>query len=241
MASDSLEMVTYDLSHRIETDMTTYPGDPDVSVDPQATHADDGCRVSSVAMGSHTGTHVDAPSHTEAGGSDLDAFDVGTFVFEARVVSLDKDPREPITTADLAEGVSASATDDSVEDDGSASDTDPTDDADCLLLHTGWDTRWNTDAYLDYPYLTPEAAAWCAERDYHIGVDALNVDPTPSANATADEPAGFAVHHVLLGDERLIIENLRGLDAVPTRFRLYAFPLALADADGAPVRAVAVA
>jgi len=222
-------MAIYDLSQRIETGITTYPDDPDVSVSAHATHATEGFRVASVAMGSHTGTHVDAPSHTEESGKDLDAFDIGTFAFEARVVRLDKAPRERITTADLAESAPA--------DDAT---NDPADEADCLLLHTGWDVHWNSSSYLDHPYLTSDAAEWCASRGYHVGIDALNVDPTPSQNTTDDEPSGFGAHHALLGADKLIIENLRGLDGVPEEFTLYAFPLALADADGAPVRAVAV-
>jgi len=219
----------YDLSHPIETDMPIYPGDPDVSVGAHATHSDEGVRVSSVAMGSHTGTHIDAPSHTEARGRDLDTFDVGTFEFETCVVDLDKNSREPITTDDLGEAIKAPA----AEHSGSTAD------ADCLLLHTGWDAHWGAEKYFDHPYLTEAAAAWCADREYHVGIDALNVDPTPTEKATADEPSGFGAHHALLGADRLIVENLRGLDEVPKRFTLYAFPLAIAAADGAPVRAVA--
>lgn len=62
----------------------------------------------------------------------------------------------------------------------------------------------------------------------------------PSSNSTGDEPSGFSAHHALLGADQLIIENLRGLDQVPKEFTLCAFPFALANADGAPVRAVAI-
>ena len=226
-------MTIYDLSQPIETGMTTYPGDPDVAVDAHATHAADGVRVSAVAMGSHTGTHVDAPSHTEAGDKDIDAFDVETFAFEARVVRLNERPREPITTADLVAGLSTSEVD-------SADDAESTSRIDCLVLHTGWDVHWNSDTYRDHPYLTADAAAWCASRGYHVGIDALNVDPTPTDNATDDEPSDLGAHHGLLGAGKVIVENLRGLDRVPDEFTLYAFPLTLVGADGAPVRAVAV-
>lgn len=221
-------MAMYDLSHPIETGMPVYPGDPSVSVEAHATHGDEGVRVSSVAMGSHTGTHIDAPSHTETGRGDLDAFDVETFAFEAWLIDLEKNSRDSITTDDLEVVITESPL-------GSGSSAA---DVDCLLFRTGWDAHWGTERYFDHPYLTEAAAAWCADRDYHVGIDALNVDPTPTENATADEPSGFGAHHALLGADRLIVENLRGLDAVPKRFTLYAFPLAIA-ADGAPVRAVA--
>nr|WP_330166323.1 hypothetical protein [Halobacterium sp. KA-6] len=59
-----------------------------------------------------------------------------------------------------------------------------------------------------------------------------------SERATDDEPTGYPAHHALLGDERLILENLRNLDALPQRCTIRAYPLPV-DADGAPVRAVA--
>ena len=72
-----------------------------------------------------------------------------------------------------------------------------------------------------------------------VGIDALNPDPTPSSLACDDEPAGVQAHHALLGNDCLIVENLRALSQLPTRFELRAYPLALGG-DGAPVRAVGV-
>lgn len=209
-------MSLYDCSHRIETGMTVYPGDPDVSVAPQATIDDHDCRVSQLALGSHAGTHVDAPSHTESAGRSLDEFDVDMFRFDARLVDVrDFGARDAIPPDRL-----------------------PDTDCDLLVFHTGWDDHWNTDRYVDHPYLAPETAARCADAGCHVAVDALNVDPTPSENAADDEPAGFRAHHELLGNDCLILENLTGLDRLPERFTLHAYPLALG-VDGAPVRAVA--
>jgi kynurenine formamidase len=210
-------VTTYDLSQPLASGMQTYPGDPAVAVDSHADVDDDGYRVTALALGSHSGTHVDAPSHTEPAGATLGAFAVETFRFDAQLVDVRRDARSPIAVADLPE---------------------PTD-ADILVFRTGWDDHWGTDRALDHPYLTREAAAWCVEHDYHVGTDALSVDPTPSSNAAADEPAGFGAHHAILGAGGLIYENFTGLGRLPDRFGLHAYPLAL-DADGAPVRAVAV-
>lgn len=205
-----------DLSHPVETGMQTFPGDPEVCVARAADLEADGYRVSALELGSHAGTHVDAPSHTEPDGDDLGAYPIEAFRFEARRVDLrDLDAREPITRDRL-----------------------PATDADLLALHTGWDAHWGTDRYLDHPYLTPRAAEWCAERDHAVATDGLNPDPTPSPNAGDDEPGGFPVHAALLGEGVLILENLTGLETVPERFTLHAYPLKL-DADGAPIRAVA--
>ena len=207
----------HDLSHPIETGMQTYPGDPAVTVEPAATHGTDGFHVESVECGSHSGTHVDAPAHTEPDGRTLDAYPVERFVFDAlRVDCRDVGAREPIPARRV-----------------------PDADVDLLAFRTGWDATWGTDRYLDHPYLSPAAAEACAERGFDVGIDTLNPDPTPSPNAGDDEPTGLEAHHALLGDGSLIVENLAGLGAVGERFELRAYPLAL-PSDGAPVRAVGV-
>lgn len=211
-------MSTYDLSHPIETGMQTYPSDPPVAVEPHATFEADGYRVSAVELGSHAGTHVDAPSHTESEGSTLDDVPLETFSFDAlRVDVRGREPRAAVGVPSLPE---------------------PTDDT-LLVLHTGWDEHWGTAAYRDHPYLTPAAAEWCAAHDYHVAVDAPSVDPTPTERATDGEPEGFPAHHALLGADRLLVENLTRLESLPRRFELRAYPLALGG-DGAPVRAVGV-
>jgi kynurenine formamidase len=210
-------MTTHDLSHPLQTGMQTYPGDPNVALAPHADFDADGYRVTALSLGSHTGTHVDAPSHTEPDGKTLGDFPLDTFRFDAQVVDVRRGARAPIDVGDLPTAT----------------------DADLLVFHTGWDDHWGTDRYRDHPYLTAAAAEWCVEHDYHVATDALNVDPTPSPNASEGEPSGFGAHHALLGAGRLVYENLTGLEHLPSRVELHAYPLAL-DADGAPVRAVAV-
>jgi len=63
-----------DLTQPIETGMQTYPGDPEVAVRPHATDEENEARVSALECGSHTGTHVDAPAHTEPDGKTLDGY-----------------------------------------------------------------------------------------------------------------------------------------------------------------------
>ena len=206
-----------DLSQPITTGMPVFPGDPPVAVQPHATIEDEGYRISAVDCGSHTGTHVDAPSHTEAAGQPIDEFPVSRFVRDAVRVDLREcAPREAI-----------------------GPDALPTAEADAVVLHTGWDDHWGESAYFDHPFLTPAAARHCVEYGYDVAVDALNVDPTPTGAAADDEPTGFQAHHALLGNDRLIIENLTNLSGLPERFELLAFPLQLDGGDGAPIRAVA--
>ena len=205
-----------DLTHRVESGMQTYPGDPTVTVREHASHAADGYRVAALALGSHSGTHVDAPAHTEPAGRTLDSYPPERFAFDAvRVDCRDLDARAAIGPERVpGEG-------------------------DLVAFWTGWDDHWGTERYLDHPYLSPAAAERCAARGLAVGTDTLNPDPTPTDRATGDEPEGFQAHHALLGADCLVIENLRNLGAAGDRFELRAYPLALAG-NGAPVRAVAV-
>lgn len=196
-----------DLSHPIEDGMPVYPGDPAVSVDTAADFDVDGYRVSRLELGTHTGTHVDAPSHLERDGATLGDFAPTDFEWDARVVHLDPDARGEIRVDAVPQG-----------------------DADAVVFATGWSDHWSTDRYRDHPHLTTDAAARCADRGLHVGLDVPSPDPPDSAE--------FPAHHELLGKNCLILENLTNLAGLPERITLHAYPLPV-DADGAPVRAIA--
>ncbi len=207
----------YDLTHPITDGMQTYPGDPPVRVSQAADMETDGYRATDLHVRSHTGTHVDAPAHTEPDGKSLDAIPIERFVWDAiRVDCRGFDAREAISP-----------------------DCVPDEAADLVVFWTGWDEHWGTDRYYDHPYLAPETARMCAEHGYDVGVDTINPDPTPSEHERSEEPDGLPAHHALLGEGRLVIENLTGLARLPRRFELRASPLALGG-DGGPVRAVGV-
>lgn len=61
-----------DLSLPLYDGMPVYDGDPPVRVTKVCTRDKDGWEVRQLQMGSHTGTHVDAPVHMHEGGSSLD-------------------------------------------------------------------------------------------------------------------------------------------------------------------------
>lgn len=216
-------MQPVDLTHAIETDMPVYPGTEPVRVEPAATRDRDGYRTTRLDLDSHAGTHVDAPAHLVDGPS-LDELPPERFRFAAATADLRPlDAREAVGVDPLREGLAA----------------DPAT-VDLITIITDWDRHWGTERYFDHPFLTAEAAAWLAERECDLGIDTINPDPTPTENA-ADEPDGFPAHEALLGADRLIVENLRGLDRLPDRFELHAYPLRFEGADASPVRAVAYA
>ncbi len=206
-----------ELSHRITSGMQVYPGDPGVEIGSALEVARDGVDVAQLHLGSHTGTHLDAPSHTVPGGRTTGRIGLDELVGESLVVHLDGlAPRQLYGLAELASALA-----------GGLPERVPP----IVVVDTGWASRFGTDAALEHPALDPDAAAELLRRGMRVlAVDTLSPDPTGGD--------GFPVHDVVLGGDALIVENLTGLEGLPERVRVGLFPLPI-DADGAPVRAVA--
>ncbi|QUW19061.1 cyclase family protein [Agrococcus sp. Marseille-Q4369] len=206
-----------DLSHPVVDGMQVYPGDPEVRIAPALTVAADGVDVASIRMGSHAGTHVDAPSHSIEGGRTMADVALDELVGEALVV------RVPGLSGGDAYGWRE------LEASGSLPERLPP----IVLIDTGWAARFDTELALQHPALAADAARELQRRGMRVlAVDTLSPDPTGAADAS------FPVHEVVLGADGLIIENVRGLESLPAPVRVGFFPLRLAG-DGAPVRAVA--
>jgi kynurenine formamidase len=206
-----------DLSLPIESDMPRFAGTPPVYI--AHSHRLDvaGFNMRTVTLGTHAGTHLDAPSHFLSEGNAVDELEFERCVGEAFVLDLShKSALDQITVRDLQEAGAASD-----ELNGRR-----------LILRTDWDLRFRTAEYFtDYPALAPQSAEWLAASGiWLLGLDIPSLHPTEFVT----------MHEVLLGEDVAIVEslaNLRSLSASHIFFS--ALPLRLAGADGAPVRAVA--
>ena len=81
-------MKVFDLSHPIEPEMQIYPGDPVFACHRAATVKEHGYNVTSLSMGSHTGTHLDAPSHFFENGKTVDDLPLDALVGPVVVLAL---------------------------------------------------------------------------------------------------------------------------------------------------------
>ena len=208
-----------DLSHRIEDGMVTYKGLPAPHIcdfwkrEDTVGNYDDGStfQIGRIDMVANTGTYLDTPFHRYAEGADLAA--VGL----ERLAGLDG-------LCVRAEGMEAGAElFDGLDVAGKA-----------VLVHTGWDRHWRTDAYYSgHPYLSEAAARLLAERGAAlVGIDSYNIDDT----SVRRRP----VHTILLGAGTLICEHMTGLAALPASgFRFTAAPPRVAGMGTFPVRAFA--
>lgn len=207
-------MRVVDLSHPLDDRTQVYPGDPPVRLRAARSLERDGYRVSELHLGSHSGTHLDAPSHLVPDGATVDELPLHLLVGPAVVVDVrDLGPREPVGWERLTAHARPGRT---------------------LVLHTGWDRFWGSARYEDHPYLDGEAARELVAAGVRaVGTDALSVDETGGA----DLPA----HAALLTAGGVVVENLTNLQAVDHPEPLLSvLPLPLRGCDGSPVRAVAL-
>ncbi|WP_194397589.1 cyclase family protein [Microbacterium atlanticum] len=205
-----------DLSHPILDGMMVYPGDPEVTIRPALTLATDGVAVAQLDLGSHTGTHVDAPAHTVPGGRTMADVTLDELVGDALVIRV----------RDVGEGEQYGW------DALTAAADIPAAVPGIVVVYTGWAQWFGSGRGLRHPSLDPAAARELMARGMRVlAVDTLSPFPTGS-------DGGFPVHDVVLGGDGLIVENVTGLDDLPAQVRVGFFPLKL-DGDGAPVRGVA--
>jgi arylformamidase len=85
-------MKVVDLTRPLISGMPVFPGDPPVAIERVRTHDEDGFEVSRICLGSHSGTHLDAPRHFFPEGATLDEFPVGRFVGRGVIVDLRQTP-----------------------------------------------------------------------------------------------------------------------------------------------------
>jgi len=211
-----LVMRVIDLSQTIEPGMPCYPGTPEPVFQSVSSIKHDGFAEQRLTFSSHTGTHIDLPSHILQSGCSLDGFSLDRFTGKGIVIDV-RGSSGGIITVDLLK----------------AYETDLLT-CDFLLLYSGWSQYWGSPAYYQgFPVLSLEAVLWLNEFQLKgIGVDMISVDASGSSD--------FPVHALLLQHGIVIIENLSDLSLLLHHsFVFVAFPLKIAQAEASPVRAVA--
>src|SRR5437762_13877585 len=129
----------FDLSHSVENGMTFFPDDPEPSFVPA--NMAPPWRVTQLSIGTHTGTHVDAPAHFIPHGKTIDQYPLERFFVSGIVVPALGCTGDEAIGVDVFAGYLAML---------------PT--CGAVLVQTGWDSYWGDERYMCHPYLSPEAA-----------------------------------------------------------------------------------
>ncbi|WP_406661015.1 cyclase family protein [Methanolobus sp. ZRKC3] len=208
-----------DISVGISSDMPVYPGDPKPSIENVFSIDKDGFAVSKVGIGTHTGTHIDAPSHILKDGASIDMVSIDHFL--GRAVVLDLSYMEKDISRDDLESCFKS------------SDVYKNAEIDILLLKTVMHSF--EPVYSDIHGLTvgldKTVGQWILEYGFRtVGIDTLSVDSDP----------GLSNHKLLLENDVCIIENLDLAEVRGGIYEFICFPLKLIGCDASPARAILI-
>ena len=204
----------YDISTPVIDGGVVYPGNPEIRIEPQQAIARGaGANVSSVAFGSHTGTHVDAGKHFFDDGQTVDRIALARLVGPA-ILLVFPDDLMSVAAADLEKHDIGSHT--------------------RVLLRTRNSALLSKPEFVtDYTFLAPDGAEYLVAKGVElVGIDYLSIEQFHSGH--------HRTHLTLLGRGVVIVEGLDLSQPPPGVYQLICLPLRLAGLDGAPARAVLV-
>jgi arylformamidase len=201
-----------DVSVPLRSGMVHWPDNPPVRIERMLDiERGDVANVSTISLGSHTGTHMDAPIHFVRGGEGMDRMPFDATMGLARVIEIQD---------------ATSIKPDELDPHGIGR-------GERVLFKTrnsslAW---WARDFIEDFVYVSQEAARYLAERGVRtVGVDYLSV-----GGFYAD---GVETHQALLGAGIWVIEGLDLSGVEPGEHELICLPLKVEGGDGAPARAL---
>ena len=206
--------IYYDISVPLVNGGLVYPGNPAIAITPQQEVSKGAsANVSVLSIGSHSGTHVDAPKHFFDDGLGVDALPLEVLMGPCVLICVEDDV-DAVGQAELERHE--------------------------LTSHTRVLIKTRNSSYIrerefrkDYTYLAPDGAAHLARLGVRlVGVDYLSIEQFHTGH--------HKTHRTLLEKGIVIVE---GLDlSVPPMgpYELRVLPLRLAGLDGAPARAVMV-
>jgi arylformamidase len=201
-----------DVSVTVRHGMPHWPDNPPIVLQRvMDTGRGDECNLSHLAMGVHSGTHMDAPVHFIHGASGLDEMPLTATMGQARVIQID-DPQE-ITAGELR-----------------GHDLQP---GERILFRTSNSERcWQSSGFVeDFVGISEQAAEHLADAKVRtVGVDYLSV-----GRYHAD---GAKIHKTLLKAGIWIIEGLNLSAVTGGRYEMICLPVKLHGSDGAPARAI---
>ena len=205
----------YDISMPVQSGGVVYPGNPEIRIElQQAIARGASSNVSSIAFGSHTGTHVDAPRHFFDEGAGAESLPLDVLMGPALLIAMD--PDVTAVTADLLRA------------------HDLTHASRVLIRTRNSSFIGDREFHRDFTFLAPAGAEYLVQNGVRlVGVDYLSVEQFHSGH--------HQTHRTLLGHGVVIVEGLDLHEPPPGVYELRCLPLRLVGLDGAPARAVLLA
>lgn len=204
----------------IHEGMQTFPTHwhPFVEITQLGRHGIENRETRKITLGTHTGTHMDAPRHFFADGATLDDIPLATLIGPACLVNFSHlADLTPVTVEMLIELLGQTV-------------------PERLILRFDWDRHIGTQRYYSHhPYLTPEAAHYLVDKGLILlAMDTPQPDnPAHGQKSLVDSP----IHKIFLSKGVILVEYLCNLAPITQMERmLFVAPLKIAGGDGAPAR-----
>jgi len=212
LSSDERSGEWIDISVPIYSGMVHWPGDPSVNIElVHAISRGDAANVSKLALGAHTGTHMDAPGHFISDGAAIHEMPLDATIGRVRVIPVENNQAifpEELELHNLQEG-------------------------ERILFRTINSERcWKDNRFIeDFVYISALAAKFLVHKKVRtIGIDYLSV-----GGYIHD---GIETHQILLGAGIWLIEGLNLSEVKPGIYDMICLPLKIVGADGSPARII---
>jgi len=209
-------MKIHDITLTLQAGMVVWPGDPEVELG-RIKKIEEGANanVSSIAMGVHTGTHVDAPYHFLSDGDTVENMLLEVLIGKVKVVRIDD--HVDVITRDVLERIHL---EDGIE----------------RVLFKTRNSRYLADYRVgfkeDFVGIDAGASELLVEKGIKlVGIDYLSIAPYKRSRPT---------HEVMLGARMVIIEGVDLSDVEAGDYILYCLPLKLKKTEGAPARVILI-
>lgn len=213
-------MKLIDLSFDVESNMPTCGTSwhQTVSIEPMGTIETVGRNTHRILLGSHSGTHMDAPFHFIPGGNTIEQLDISRMCGSVTVVDLRRYAAGSVVPLEAIEKVTVTER---------------------MLFVFGWYKNWKTDRYYrDFPYFSREAILYMLDK----GMKFMAMDtPSPDTGSAIGETGDDSPNHkLLLENGVVIVEYLNNTDELSAdlKYEIMALPLRVKGSDGSPCRVI---
>ena len=203
-------MILVDLSHPISNNMPTYPSDPTISIVREKEIHTSRTLLHRFTMGTHTGTHMDAPAHIISGGKTLDDFPLNNFT--GKTIKVDFKILNELDKIDEK--------------------------VDGIIFDSSWFKRYK-EPEVYFGTDRPEIPKYLVKKAVEMGIKYFGCDlPSVDASGSKNKPIHNALlgANIIIYESLTNLDKLPLL--MP--FDFYGFPLPFVELDGSPVRAVAL-
>ena len=197
-----------DISLSLYNGALVHPSEEFLKIEPNRTFEKDGVRTSKITLGSHTGTHIDAPSHFLEKGKTIDEINLDKCMGKCQVVEISEE-LQTIEKEHIDGKINSKR----------------------VLFKTKNSKLLNKPYTKDITSLSISAAQYLIERNVVlVGIDYTGIEASGSS--------GHPVHTKLLEKEIVIVEGLNLGQVNAGNYELVVLPLRLKNLDSSPSRAI---